>query len=262
MNLIQIQAERPSVAPDIIFKIKSFPVSSSLLMILLILAIIIFVCILIKKKFRIIPQRFQSILEVFYEAMYNLVEQITGEKKHTQKLFPLIASLFIFIGLSNLLGILIPFLGSFTYAGKPIFSTPTADFNTTLSLALAMVLMIQVVAIRKKGAFKHLSNYFKFSEVIQGFKQGIKAGLLSIINFFIGLLDIVSEIARVISLSMRLFGNMFAGEMLAIVILGFLAYGLPAVWMTMSLLVGAIQAMVFGSLTAAYYMLSTVEQEN
>jgi len=262
MNLIQIQAERPSVAPDIIFKIKNFPISNSLLMILLILAIIIFVCILIRKKFKIIPQSFQNILEIFYEAMYNLIEQITGKKEHAQRLFPLIASLFIFIGLSNLLGILIPFLGSFTYVGKPIFRTPTSDFNTTLSLALAMILMIQVVAIRKKGFFKYLSNYFKFSEVVQGFKQGIKTGLMSIINFFIGLLDIVSEIARIISLSIRLFGNMFAGEMLAIIILGFLAYGLPVLWMVMSLLFGVIQAMVFGSLTAAYYMISTVEQEN
>ena len=79
---------------------------------------------------------------------------------------------------------------------------------------------------------------------------------MGIINFLIGLLDIITEVARVISLSIRLFGNMFAGEMLTVIILGFVAYGLPVVWMSMSLLVGVIQAMVFGSLTAAYYMLA------
>ncbi|MBU3896291.1 F0F1 ATP synthase subunit A, partial [Patescibacteria group bacterium] len=134
----------------------------------------------------------------------------------------------------------------------------------TLSLAAAMILLVQASSIKKWGMLKHLSNYFKFYEVINGFKKGISSGFMGIIHFLIGLLDIVSEIARIISLSVRLFGNMFAGEMLAVILLGFFAFVLPVAWMTMNLLTGFIQAMVFGSLTAAYYSLAvkgeTVEE--
>jgi len=147
-------------------------------------------------------------------------------------------------------------LGSFTYKGMSIFRTPTTDFNVTVSLALAMVLLIQFASIKKWGFLKHISNYLKFHEIFQGFKKGIGAGFMGIINFLIGLLDIISEFAKVVSLSFRLFGNMFAGETLAVVLLGFLAYVLPVSWMIMNIFAGFIQAMVFGSLTAAYYSLA------
>jgi len=78
----------------------------------------------------------------------------------------------------------------------------------------------------------------------------------------IGLLDIVSEFAKVISLSLRLFGNMYAGDVLAAILLGTLAIAVPAPWLAMNLLVGVLQALVFGALTAAYYSLAVARAEN
>jgi len=231
-------------------------VTNSLIMAVLITAIIALLSYLISKKSKILPKTWQIIFEYLYEAIHGLIDQITGEEKITKKIFYLVAALFIFIGFSNLLGLFIPFLGSFTYKGDSIFRTPTTDFNVTVSLAASMVILIQVASIKKWGLLKHLSNYFKFYEIINGFKKGIGAGFMGIINFAVGLLDIVSEFARIISLSFRLFGNMFAGEMLAVVLLGFLAYILPIGWMAMNIFSGFIQAMVFGSLTAAYYSLA------
>jgi len=122
-----------------------------------------------------------------------------------------------------------------------------------------MVIIVQAASIKKWGLLKHLSNYFKFHEIINGFRNGFTAGLMGIVHFLIGLLDIISEFARIVSLSMRLFGNMFAGEMLAVILLGFLAYILPVGWMFMNIFTGFVQAMVFGSLTAAYYSLAVKE---
>lgn len=85
---------------------------------------------------------------------------------------------------------------------------------------------------------------------------------MAIIDFIIGLLDIVSEFAKIISLSLRLFGNMYAGEILATLILGSFAYVIPIAWTSMSLLSGVIQAIVFGSLTTAYYMLAVKIKES
>ncbi len=261
MGVVQILAEKPTIGAETIFNIGGFPVTNSLLMAWLITLIIVAISYFISRRMRIIPKRWQNIVEIVYESMYGLVEQICGDKRIARKIFYLIASLFIFIGFSNLLGLFVPFLGSFTYKGVSIFRTPTTDFNTTLSLALAMVLVIQAASIKKWGLLKHFSNYFKFHEIINGFRKGASAGVMGIVNFLIGLLDIVSEVARVISLSIRLFGNIFAGEMLAVILLGFLAYGLPVGWMVMNIFAGFIQAMVFGSLTTAYYSLAVAGGE-
>jgi F-type H+-transporting ATPase subunit a len=234
-----------------------FPVTDSMLMAWLITIIIfLFSYFMIFRKSKILPKKWQIICEYLYEAMHGLIDQITGDSAITKKIFYLVSSLFIFIGLSNLLGLFIPFLGSFTYKGVSIFRTPTTDFNVTFSLAVSIVVFIQFSSIKKWGIIKHLSNYFKFHEIFYGFKKGIGSGIMGIVNFMIGLLDIVSEFAKVISLSMRLFGNMFAGEMLAVILLGFLAYIMPVAWMAMNIFSGFIQAMVFGSLTAAYYSLA------
>ena len=124
-----------------------------------------------------------------------------------------------------------------------------------------MVILTHVASIRDWGIFGHLGKYFKFKEVILGFKKSFGAGMAAIIDFLIGLLDIVSEIAKTISLSLRLFGNMYAGEVLTVVIFAGLAYGLPSAWLAMNLLVAVVQTIVFGSLTAAYYMLAVKPEE-
>jgi F-type H+-transporting ATPase subunit a len=262
MSFLSVASEKPSIDPDIIFQIGNFPVSSSMLMVWLITAILIIFSLYTSRRLKLNPGKGQNIVESIYIAMENLINQITGDRKFTTILYPLIATLFIFIAFSNLLSIIIPFLTSITYNGMAMFRTPTSDFNTPFALGAAMIIYIQYISIRKWGILKHLGKYFQFKQLVQSFKKGIGEGFMGIINFLIGLLDIITEFARVISLSIRLFGNMFAGEMLAIIILGFVAYGLPAVWMSMSLLVGVIQAMVFGSLTAAYYMLAVQNIED
>ena len=85
--------------------------------------------------------------------------------------------------------------------------------------------------------------------------------MLAIIDFLIGLLDIISEVAKVISLSLRLFGNMYAGEVLAGVVLGAFALIVPTPLVAMSILVAVLQAVVFGSLTAAYYTLAVQKED-
>jgi len=264
MSLLSIAAEKPNIAPDIIFNIGNFVVSNTMTMVWLITILIIILCIYTKNKLKLKPNKFQNTIEILYEGMENLINQITGNKKYTLVLYPLIATLFIFIVLSNLLSTFIPFLTSFTYNNLPLFRTATSDFNTPLILALTMIIYVQYISIKQWGLLKHIGKYIQIKELYKSFKDGIGSGFMGIINFLIGLLDIVTEFARVVSLSIRLFGNMFAGEMLAVIILGFLAYGLPAVWMAMGLLVGLIQAIVFGSLTAAYYMLAigNVEENN
>jgi len=161
---------------------------------------------------------------------------------------------------ANLIG-LIPGVEQVLWNGVPLFRTATSDFNTTFGLALAAIIIINVLSMREKGIFGYLDQFFKFGALWRGFRKSFGDGLLAIIEFFIGLLDIVGEAVKVVSLSLRLFGNMLAGQILMIILLGFIAVVIPSAWLAMNLLVGVLQAVVFASLVASYYALATDEAE-
>lgn len=253
--MFRLARDISGVEPETIFTIGNFKIANSTALAFFIMVLLAVFCYFAVRRYRMRPAKGQALIEVLVEGMLSFISQITGERKHAEKIFPLIAAIFIYIGLSNLIGI-IPGLTSLQFDGRSIFRSPTSDFNTTFGLALGAVVMLQVVSIRDFGIFGYIGKFFKFKEIYLGFRQGIGAGFMAIIDFLIALLDIVGEIAKVISLSLRLFGNMYAGEVLATLILGAFAFVLPITWSAMSLLSGVVQALVFGSLVTAYYMLA------
>jgi len=252
---LQVPSAQPEVQPEILFFLGHLPITNAMLMGVLMTALFLCFAIYTRRSLKSIPSKFQTGVEILVTGFIGLLEQITGNRKAAEDLLPLIGALFLFLGFGNLIA-LFPGLSSITYDGMSLFRTPTNDFNMTFSIAFAMVMLTQIASVRAWGVFGHLGKYFKFKDVYLGFKKGIGVGFLSIIDFLIGLLDIVSEIAKVVSLSLRLFGNMYAGDVLAAILLGSFAIAVPAPWLAMNLLVGVLQAMVFGSLTAAYYTLA------
>lgn len=260
-NIFKVVRDNPSIQPDVIFNIGNIPVTNSFLMSVLVLfillSIIIFVNINIKKDFN----KKISIVESMFEALSDWFFKIAGTKRNLDRILAITATLFVFILVSNFIGI-IPGLTAITFDDKSLFRSPTNDFNTTFSIALAVLLIIQLESIRDFGLFGYIGRFVKLKEVVEGFKGGIGKGFMSLIDLFIGLMDIVSEIAKVVSLSLRLFGNLYAGEVLATILAGVLAYGLPSVWGIMSSLSGFIQAIVFSSLVAVYYVGSVKSRED
>jgi len=97
--------------------------------------------------------------------------------------------------------------------------------------------------------------------VYLGFRKSVSDGFVACINFFVGILDIIGEVAKIISLALRLFGNMYAGGVLMIILFGTLALIVPALWLAMNIFVGILQAIVFVSLVSAYYMLALGDEE-
>lgn len=261
MGIFQIDREITEIAPDVIFRIADFPITNTFLMIVLIIVLLSIFAAWLNKRISIVPGRFQLSVEVIYEEMLSLVGEITGDRERSKFIFPLIGSVFVYIGLANLIGF-VPGVTSFTYEGASLFRIATTDFNTTFGLALGMVVLFNFLSLKQWGFFSYVGRFVKFKELIAGFKQGIGPGFLALIEFFVGLLDIISEFAKIISLSMRLFGNIYAGEVLAVIILGAFAYGLPTVWMVMSMLFAVVQAVVFGALAVAYYDMSVAPSES
>ncbi len=231
-----------------IFHLGFFNVTNTILNTLLVDAIILGLVFFIAKNLSKIPNLFQSGVELTVEWFYNLTETIAEE--NTKKIFPFFMTFFLFILVANWSG-LIPGVGSigFFEEGKlvPLFRGTTSDFNTTLALALISALATHTMSIGTIGIKSYLSRYFS----------------LNPINLFIGLLEIISEFTKVISLSFRLFGNIFAGEIVLITVSGIFAFLFPIPFLLLEIIVGLVQALVFSMLTMVFMaVLSTPHGEH
>lgn len=260
MNFFQFERPIASVGPDTVFHIGNFAIANTTLYLLAIALILAILANIAIRRFTLVPGKTQSVIESVYEWLVGLVQQITGNEARARKIFPVIGALFLFIALSNYAG-LIPGAGAITLGGVSLFRTPTADFNTTFALAFGAILAINVISIREWGVFGHLGKFFKFKEIYLGFKKGIGPGFMAFVDFFIGLLDIIGEAAKVVSLSLRLFGNMYAGEVLMTILIGSFAYVVPSLWLAMSVLSAAVQAIVFTSLVTVFYTLAVKNEQ-
>ncbi|MFA7193897.1 MAG: FoF1 ATP synthase subunit a [Candidatus Paceibacterota bacterium] len=244
-----------------VFSLYGFTIANSTLFIMMISVIVLLFGVLVVRKFSLEnPSRLQVATESVYLGAFDLIQNIINDENKTRKAFPVIGALMFYLIIANIIG-LIPGLEQLTLNGEGVFRTPTSDFNTTFGIALAAIVIVNFISLKEKGILLYLEQFFKFGAVWKGFKKSIGDGFMAIIDFCIGLLDIVGEFTKVISLSLRLFGNMYAGQVLAVIIMGFFAVIVPSIWLAMNLFVGVLQAVVFASLVASYYMLATIEAE-
>lgn len=181
-----------------------------------------------------------------FDMLLGTAEEVLGSRKMAVKLAPLAITLFFVIVINNWVGLL-PFVGPVTYHGEPFFRGLASDLNFTAALAVITMVTAQIWAIRTHGFFGNLGRYFANP-------------LTNPMGFFEGFLEIIAEFSRLISLAMRLFGNIFGGEVL-LVVMGFItAWAAPLAlppFMLLELFVGAIQAYVFFMLTVVFVSLGT-----
>jgi len=203
--------------------------------------------------------RFLVVIDVIYEAVFSFVETTVGREKATM-FFPLIGSFFFFILFSNWSGLL-PGMGSIgiweEHHGHlvlvPIFRSPTADLSTTVGLALITQVVAQYYGFKFQGK-KYLKKFFNFSADPD---SGWLKPVLSFANGFAGILEFMGEFIKVLSFGFRLFGNVFAGEVLLMVISFLTAFLVVDVFIALELFVGAIQALIFSILSLIFYQMAT-----
>jgi F-type H+-transporting ATPase subunit a len=227
-----------SFAPETIFNIGAFPVTNTVLDTLLIDAVIIAGIIYLGKKMSLSPNNlFQSGIEMIVETFYNLTESIS--QKLASKIFPWFASFFLFILLLNWSN-LIPGVGTIGIKGHgeliPFLRGATSDLNLTLGLALISAVATHSLSLKTIGIKEYLSRYFS----------------LNPINLFVGILELVGEITKVISLSFRLFGNIYAGEVVMATVSSIFAFVVPLPFLALEIIVGLVQALVFSMLTMVF----------
>jgi F-type H+-transporting ATPase subunit a len=260
MGFTNITRELTPIQPEIVFYIGNLGIANSTLLVLFIAFIFLCLGLFVVPRFGLVPTRFQSLLEMTYEGVLELVQQITGSEKHAQRIMPVIASILVYFALANVIAI-IPGLTDITYNGTAIFRTPTSDFNTAFGVSLAAVVVVNIVSVQQWGILGYLGKFFNFKSVVQGFKKSLMDGFIGLVEFFVGILDIIGEIAKVVSLSFRLFGNVYAAQVLAIIIMGAFAWVLPTVWSIMGNFTGLLQGFVFAALVAVYYTLGLKPEE-
>ena len=240
-----------SLAPDILFNIGSFPVTNTLLgsfgITLFIIALILVINKNLKKDN---PGKLQNFMEFLMESAFSFILSIMGTEAKTKKVFPLAFTMFFFILVANL-ATFIPGQAAITLnqggVEIPVFRAVMADYGMVFVMTMITAIMIQIVAIFVHGPFGYIGKFFNFS---------------SPLNFFLGLMDIIGEIAKVISLSFRLFGNIFAGEVLGAVMLFLAPFFIPLPFMFLGLLGALVQAFVFAVLTVVFINLaSEIEQD-
>lgn len=247
-----------SLTAEKLFQFGSLPITNTMVITAVVSLLIVFSSLVLQRNLKAVPKGFQNIIEYVFEAFLNLANGIMQNKKQAQKVFPLIMTLFIFIILSNWVE-LVPGLGTIglreAHEGKttliPFIRSSSADLNMTLALSLIAVFSVQFAGIATIGAVRYGKKFF-----VSPFHKPY------VIGTFVGLLELVGEFTKIISFSFRLFGNIFAGEVLLIVILNLVPYVLPLPFLMMEIFVGFIQALVFSMLTLVFVKMATVEAEH
>lgn len=234
-----------SLVAEEVFNIFGFPITNSLILGVLGYALILWVLFYVAGKVkRGKKNRFVSLIQWVFEGLYDTVVQVTGDKKIAKRLAPLAITIFFFVIFQYWLGIL-PFVGPITYDGVPVFRGLAADLNTTFALAIVTIVMAQVYAIRKHGHFGNLKRY-------------LRNPLKDPAGAFEGILELIAEFSRLMGLSLRLFGNVFAGEVLLAMIAFLTVWATPIVlppFMIFELFIGAVQAYIFFMLTVVFISL-------
>lgn len=243
-----------SFSPEKLIEIKGVPITNSLVMAWLAMAVLIGLALLVSRKPKLIPGKLQNLAEAILDGLLSFMTTITGDKEKTKKFFPFVTTLFAFILASNWMGILpgVGSIGFFEGHGEeevfvPLFRSTNSDLNMTLALGLISVLSIQIFGVATLGFFSHLSKFISFK---------------SPISFFFGILESVAEVSKVISFSFRLFGNIFAGEVLLMVIFFLLPLIAPLPFLFLEVFVGFIQALVFSMLTLVFLTVATSESHH
>lgn len=246
-----------SLAAEPLFHLGTFPVTNTLLMAWVVIVVLVIVGLVVHKKLSAIPRGVQNLVEALFDAALKLMDSVTSSRALSYKFFPVVMTIFLFVFLSNLIEI-VPGLGTIglweVHHGKevlvPFIRSSSADLNVTLAIAITSVLATQIMGIAVLGGIKYAGKF-----LIPPWKPPYVVGT------FVGLLELVAEAAKVVSFSFRLFGNIFAGEVLLTVALFLVPYLVPLPFLFLEIFVGLVQAVVFSMLTLVFMKMATMGHE-
>lgn len=247
-----------SLAAEPLFMLGTVPVTNAVLVGVVVFVGLVAAALLLRSKITGgVPGAAMNVVETIFEMLLSTIEGITQNRKKAEEFFPLIATFFLFILFSNWTGLL-PGLGSLGIYKEihgeielvPFLRAPSADLNFTIALSLLSVFAAQWYGMKHLGFFGHWGKFF-----VPPWKSPY------LIGTFVGILELVSEFAKVISFSFRLFGNVFAGEILLMVVGSLAPMGGTLPFLVLEIFVGVVQALVFALLTTVFLTIATMHHD-
>lgn len=236
------------LAPYVLGHVGNMPITSTLLTSWLVMLLLIVGAFLLNRSLKTIPGKSQSIIELTIGGLYNYVVETLESEKLAKKYFPVLITIFIFLLTMNWVGLLpgVTSIGYFNEHGHliPFLYPPATDLNIPIAFAFISMAVIEFAGIVALGAWKYGGKFINFS---------------SPMSFVVGLIELISEIGRIVSFSFRLFGNIFAGKTLLLVAMFFVPLILPVPILLYETFVGMIQAGVFAFLTLIFIKLAVAE---
>lgn len=246
ISLLAAAGPHVSLVAETVFTVFGLPITNSMILgtiaFVLLLGAMLWTARALQRGSR---NRLVLLIQWAYEALLKSTEDIIRDKRLARSVAPIAITMFFFIMLNNWLGVM-PGVGSLSWNGAPLFRGMAADLNFTFGLAVVTMVAVQVYAVKQLGALGNLGRYFR-----NPLKDAVGA--------FEGLLELVGEFSRFVALSMRLFGNVFGGEVLLSVmafLTGWLAWLPLPLFMGFELFIGALQAYVFYMLTIIFVSLA------
>lgn len=248
------------LSAETIFKIGSFPITNSMLMGVLtaFIVMVLFGAMTLAIKARP-DSKFSFTVEILAMFVLDSVQNnFGGDRKKARKFLPLFLAFFTFILINNLAGLL-PGMGGSIYIQSEgvraaLLRPFTTDLNGTLALAFIAIATVQYYAIKERGLVGHIKHYFSIMEP-----------WWNPMNYFIGLIEVLSELVRLLTLALRLFGVIYAGEVLLHVITGLAGNAAPIAtipFVLLEIFFSLIQAYLFIMLSSVYLAMGTSHDEN
>lgn len=238
-----------SLVAEPLFQIGPLTITNSMLTSILVGLALVIGSLVLYRRWSLVPGRFQALVEMGMDFIYTLCVGTAGERVG-RRIFPLVGTFFIFILMANWAG-LYPGFGAITFHNfegheVPLLRPANSDLNTTVAMALVSIVSVQILGISARGILGYIKEFFE------------PISFMSVILFPV---HVISEISHVISLSVRLFGNIFAGETLTVVMYIMIPYVIPAMFLGLEMLFGFIQAMIFTVLSIGYIALATAKHD-
>jgi F-type H+-transporting ATPase subunit a len=268
---LSVDRPEPKLPAEVVFHLFGFPITNTLVAAWLTITVLIGVFFAATRKIKLIPSRLQTLLEFAIGGLLNFCQSVAGEK-NGRRFFPIVATIFLFVLMNAWLSLL-PGFGSvevITAEGEHVHLLRGAntDINVPLALALVSFVFVEYFGLRSHG-LRYLGKFINvgqfFRSIGQLFRGRFKAGLSGLFNgmidIFVGILEALSEVIRVVSFTFRLFGNMTAGEILLLIVAFLVPWVLALPFYGLELLVGFVQALIFAGLTLVFVTIAVTSHQ-
>lgn len=258
---LSVPQPHPKLPAEVVFHPFGFPLTNSIVATWFTIIFLVGFSYLVTRRIRLIPRRWQALLEFILGALLDFCQRVAGEK-NGRRFFPVVATIFLFVAFNAWLGLL-PGFGSIlvhsVHGEAHLLRPANTDINTPLAIAFVSFLSVFFFGFKSLGP-GYVKKFVNVGQFIAGLGQLVKgkvgAGLngmfIGVINMFIGFIELLSEFVRIVSFTLRLFGNMTAGEILLLMATFLIPFLFALPFYGLELLVGFVQALIFSGLTLIF----------